>query len=84
MRQELNYELDTYAKKILTGDILNLPLMHKSDFEKVMFYCISSLQNKAQQQVSYIEELEDRICLLEEKNKEDAEKPAPTKKKNWR
>jgi hypothetical protein len=70
-------ELDSYGARYLY-DILNLPSCNKKLSLREVMFTVSPLQNKAQQ--CTIEELEDRIVLLEEKNKEDTESPRLPKK----
>lgn len=40
---KLNGELQDAADKLLNGDHLNVPLMHKADMERVLYYCIANL-----------------------------------------
>lgn len=65
MKQELSTDLMRHVRMILDGDVLNMPLMHRTDFEKVVCYCLGLLQEKRKANLAYIEKLEDRIVELE-------------------
>lgn len=38
---EISSDLKPYVKKILEGDILNMPLLHKQEMERITSYCIA-------------------------------------------
>lgn len=64
MKIELRDALKLYIAKIEDGDILNVPTLHKQDFEKVCFYMLAQLNNRL---ISLEKLLEKKTLEKEEK-----------------
>lgn len=67
MTPQLSDELKSHAEKVLNGDILNMPLLHKQEVEKILYYLVSFLNHKIERQKR---EMYDRLEDLDDVKKE--------------
>ena len=59
--QELNDDLTPVVKKILSGDVLNIPALSRQDTEKILHYCIGLLTFRIDNLQAQLEDLIDEI-----------------------
>ena len=43
MRNEISAELKPHVKKVMDGDLLNVPLLHRHQDQQITYYCIGKL-----------------------------------------
>ena len=67
MMPQLSETLKPHVKRVLAGDILNLPLLHRTDMERILYYCIAFLNSKIDKKEQL---LYDRLIEVDELKKE--------------
>lgn len=83
MLAEISSALKPHVRRILDGDFLNMPLLHKQDVERVIFYCVGILSQRTNRQEQGLVDLVERLEALEGAM-DDLKKTPQPKGKKWK